>query len=157
MKGVEKVKEPGKKYGIFRAAQFGVAGVIGFLVLEGVLIVGLYAIYGKANLPSNFYSSPSLLGLDVFASLVGVTVGFFVNERTTAREVVITKNKGRRSTALRLAKFQGVYVVGNAITIGVQLALLAAFSLSPVEGNVIGAVVAYPPSYFISMRMVWKA
>lgn len=156
MKRLERVKELGKKHGVYRAAQFGIAGVIGFLVLEGVLILGLYAIYGKANVPSNFYSSPSLLGLDVFASLVGVTVGFFVNERTTARDVAITENMGRRSTAFRLAKFQGVYVVGNAITIGVQLALLATLSVYPAIGNVIGAIIAYPPSYLISMRIVWK-
>ena len=156
MKRVEKLKELGKKYGIYRATQFGIAGVIGFLVLEGVLILGLYSIYGEANLPSNLYSSPPLLGLDVFASVVGVTVGFFVNERTTARGVAITKSRGRRSTAFRLAKFQGVYVVGNAITIGVQLALLATLSVSPALGNVIGAIVAYPPSYLISMRVVWN-
>ena len=157
MKGMEKVKELGNKYGIYRAIQFGIAGVIGFLVLEGVLILGLSAIYGKLNLPSNSYSSPPLLGLDIFAALVGVTVGFFVNERTTARGIPIAEVKGRRSMAFRLAKFQGVYVVGNAITIGVQLVLLATLSVSPALGNVIGAVVAYPPSYLISMRVVWKS
>jgi putative flippase GtrA len=156
MRRVEKVKEIGKKYGIYTAVQFGIAGVIGFLVLEGVLILGLYAIYGEPNLPSNLYSSPPLLGLDVFASVVGVTVGFFVNERTTARGVSIVKSRGRKSATFRLAKFQGVYVVGNAITIGVQLALLATLSVSPALGNVIGAVVAYPPSYLISMRVVWR-
>jgi putative flippase GtrA len=153
---MQSIKDFGKKHGIFRAAQFGIAGVVGFLALEVVLLGGLYAIFGKANLPSDFYSSPSLLGLDVVASFVGVTVGFFVNERTTARDASVLKTRGGRNTAIRFLKFQGVYVVGNAITIGVQLILLGAFSLPPAIGNAVGAVVAYAPSYFISMRFVWR-
>jgi putative flippase GtrA len=153
---VQRVRNLSKKYGIYRAAQFGVAGVFGFLALEAVLVAGLYAIYGRADLPSNFYSSPSLLGLDVTASFVGVTVGFFVNERTTARGSPGQLRKGTKRVFVRLLKFQGVYVVGNAITIGVQLALLAAFSLPPALGNIAGAIVAYPPSYLIAMRVVWR-
>jgi putative flippase GtrA len=141
---------------LLRAAQFGIAGVIGFVALEAILLAGLYAIYGRADLASNLYSSPSLLGLDIVASFVGVTVGFVVNERTTARDAATLKKKGARNTAVRLLKFQGVYIVGNAITIGVQLGLLGAFALSPVIGNIVGALVAYPPSYFISMRLVWR-
>jgi putative flippase GtrA len=145
-----------RKQGLLRAAQFGVAGVIGFLTLEAVLLVGLYVVYGRADLSSGLYSSPSLLGLDVLASFVGVTVGFFVNERTTARGAPVLKTRGVWNMAVRLLKFQGVYVVGNAITIGVQLGLLGAFALSPVVGNIVGAIVAYPPSYLIAMRLVWR-
>jgi putative flippase GtrA len=153
---MQRIKDLARRYGIFRAAQFGIAGIVGFLVLEVVLVGGLYAIYGKADIPGNFYSSPSLLGLDVVASFVGVTVGFIVNERTTARDAAVLRKKGATSMAARLLKFQGVYVVGNGITIGVQLVLLGAFSLPPAIGNIVGAVVAYPPSYFIAMRFVWK-
>jgi len=153
---MQRVKNLGMKHEIFRAAQFGFAGVVGFAALEGILLLGLYAIYGKVNLPSGFYSSPSLVGLDVVASFVGVTVGFFVNERTTARGAASLSKTGVRHRTVRLLKFQGVYVVGNAITIGVQLILLGAFSLSPAFGNIVGAVVAYPPSYFIAMRFVWR-
>jgi putative flippase GtrA len=151
---VEKARELDRRYGIFRAAEFGIAGIVGFLVAEAIIVGGLYAIYGDANVPSGIFSSPTLLALDVVAFAVGVTVGFFVNERTTARAAT-NREKGAAGTLIRLAKFQGVYVVGNAITIGVQLALLAALALSPAFGNIIGAIVAYPVSYFISMRVVW--
>jgi putative flippase GtrA len=152
---MERARELNRKYGVFRAAQFGVAGVVGFLALEAVVLVGLYAVYGRPDVSSGAASSPTLITLDVIASVIGVTVGFFVNERTTVRDVAKGEERTKH-TLLRLAKFQGVYVVGNAITIGVQLALLAAFGVSPALGNVAGAVVAYPPSYFISMRFVWK-
>ncbi len=152
---MEKARELDRKYGIFRAARFGVAGIVGFLVLEGILVAGLYAIYGRADVPSGIASSPALLALDIFASVVGVVVGFFVNERTTVRNLG-GLGRGSRDTLVRLAKFQGVYALGSAITIGVQLALLAAFGVSPAIGNVIGAIAAYPVSYLISMRVVWK-
>jgi len=152
---MERIRELGRKYHFFRLAQFGIAGIIGFLVLEAMLVVGLYAMYGKASIPSNFASSPALLSLDIFASVVGVVVGFFVNERTTVRGVD-RREKGWKDTLVRLGKFEGVYAFGSAITIAVQLALLAWISLSPAVGNIVGAVVAYPVSYFISMRFVWK-
>lgn len=125
-------------------------------MLEVILVAGLYAMYGSAALPSSFASSPSLISLDIFASVVGVVVGFFVNERTTVRHLSAQRPKGRRVTLVRLGKFEGVYAFGSAITIGVQLALLAAFAIAPALGNVVGAVVAYPVSYLISMRVVWN-
>ena len=152
---MEKLKELDRKYRVFRFAQFGLAGIIGFLVLEAILVVGLYAMYGNPNLPSGFASSAGLLALDVFASVVGVVVGFFVNERTTVKSV--GRRKGWRYTLLRLGKFEGVYALGSAITIAVQLALLALLALSPAVGSIVGAILAYPVSYAISMRFVWRA
>jgi putative flippase GtrA len=131
--------------------------VIGFLVLEAILIAGLYAIYGKAEVPSNIASSPTLLALDIFASAIGVVVGFFVNERTTFRDLTNFEERGLKDVMVRLGKFEGVYALGSAITIGVQLTLLAAFTISPAVGSLIGAVAAYPVSYMISMRVVWRA
>jgi len=152
---MERVRELDRKYHFFRLAQFGIAGIVGFLVLEAILVVGLYALYGNVNIPSDFASSPELLSLDVFASVIGVVVGFFVNERTTVRGVG-QREKGRKDTLVRLGKFEGVYAFGSAITIAVQLALLAWLSLSPAVGNIVGAVAAYPVSYFIAMRFVWR-
>jgi len=151
---MKKLRELDGKYRVFRFAQFGMAGIVGFLVLEAILIVGLYAMYGSPYLPSNFASSPELLALDVFASVVGVVVGFFVNERTTVRS--IDRQKGLKDTLVRLGKFEGVYALGSAITIAVQLVLLASLAMSPAVGNIVGAIVAYPVSYVISMRFVWK-
>lgn len=153
---MEKVKQLDRKYAFLRAAAFGFAGVIGFLALEAILVAGLYAIYGRAEVPSNVASSPTLIVLDVLASVVGVVVGFFVNERITFRDLANPERKGARNTLARLAKFEVVYALGSAITIGVQLVLLATFTLSPAIGSMIGAVAAYPVSYFISMRMVWN-
>lgn len=153
---MERVRELDRKHHIFRAAKFGIAGIVGFLVLEAILVLGLYLVYGTTALPSDFASDPSLLALDIFASVVGVVVGFFVNEKTTVRDVSFER-RGALSTLARLVKFEGVYAVGSAITIAVQLALLGAFSVSPVLGNIIGAIVAYPVSYLISMRVVWNA
>jgi putative flippase GtrA len=155
MTAVKRVRELDRKYGIFRLAQFGIAGIIGFLVLEAILVAGLYIFYGNANIPSNFASSPELLSLDIFASVVGVIVGFFVNERTTVRGIG-GRGKGLKDTLVRLGKFEGVYALGSGITIAVQLALLAWVGLSPAVGNIVGAVAAYPVSYLISMRFVWK-
>jgi len=152
---MERVRELDRKYHFFRLAQFGIAGIVGFLVLEAILVAGLYSMYGNANIPSNFASSPELLSLDIFASVVGVVVGFFVNERTTVRGVSL-RGKGWKDTLVRLGKFEGVYALGSAITIVVQLALLAYMSLSPAVGNIVGAIAAYPVSYFISMRFVWR-
>jgi putative flippase GtrA len=151
---MEKLKELGRRYRVLRLAQFGMAGIVGFLVLEAILVTGLYILYGSPNLPSDFASSPGLVALDVFASIAGVVVGFFVNELTTVRSVV--RGKGWKDTMVRLGKFEGVYAIGSAITIGVQLALLAWLALSPPVGNIVGATLAYPVSYAISMRFVWR-
>ena len=63
---------------------------------------------------------------------------------------------GIKKVANRLGKFQLAYLLGNVVNILVALALLADLSLSPVYGNIVGAIAAYPISYFISMRIVWK-
>jgi len=152
---MRRVRELDRRFHFFRLAQFGIAGIIGFLVLEAILVAGLYALYGNANIPSDLASSPELLSLDIFASVVGVVVGFFVNERTTVRGVA-RREKGWKDTLVRLGKFEGVYALGSAITIAVQLTLLAWMSLSPAVGNIVGAVAAYPVSYLISMRYVWR-
>ena len=46
--------------------------------------------------------------------------------------------------------------MGNATVLGVQFALFAALSVAPVVGSVAGSIVAYPITYLISMRVVWK-
>src|SRR5487761_485936 len=148
----------GSRYGeLFRAAKFGIAGVIGFLVVETILTLGIFSLYGNLNAPSAAYSSPTLLALNIGAFGIGVTISFFVNESITVRnQVRQRKTTGSKNVIVPLLKFQLVYLAGNAITIGVQLGFLKVFSLSPVLGNVIGAIVAFPVSYFISMRYVWK-
>src|SRR5487761_1654838 len=148
----QKFRALDKRYsGLFRA------GIIGFLVAEAIITFGVLVLYGNANVPGATYSSLTLLELNIIAFAIGVTVGFFVNEHITVRNQREQRSrKGKRSVIGRLLEFQGVYAAGNVITIGVQLALLAAITLSPVLGNIVGAIVAFPLSYFISMRYVWK-
>lgn len=150
-----RLAELAERYGALKAVKFGIAGVVGFMVAEAIIVVGLFLMSGGVDVPSGFSSSPSLLAVDVVAFLAGVTVGFFVNEATTVKGA-LDSGGGKNGVFLRLAKYQGVYVLGNAITIGTQLLLLEALALSPAIGVLVGAVVAYPVSYVISMRFVWK-
>lgn len=151
-----KLRDLAERHHLVRAVEFGAAGIVGFLAAEAIIVAGLYAVYGNLQLPGGISSSPSLLAIDVVAFLVGVTVGFFVNERTTVKTAPIRERVGKNGLLRRLAKYQGVYILGNAITIGTQIALLAWFALSPALGVMAGAVVAYPVSYLISMRFVWE-
>ncbi len=154
---MEKAKRLDELYGIFRVARFGIAALVGFLVFEGMVVAGLYALYGRVDVPNGVSSSPALLGLDVLALVVGVSVSFALNERITVREA---RGEGRGTllnTLARLARFQGVSALGNIVVIAVQLLLLATVGLTPAVGNVVGAIAGYPVSYFLSMKVVWKA
>ena len=143
-----------KKYGIFRAVKFGIAGIVGFVIAEIILVVGVLVLYNKIGVPSGDYSSIPLILLNVLAFGTAVTAGFFVNESITVSQG--DKPKGKKNLIIRLLKFQLAYLGGNVVTIGVQLALLALFGVTPVLGNVLGAIVAFPFGYFVSMRFVWK-
>ena len=156
MNGMGRLTDLAARHGVLRAAEFGVAGIVGFIAAEGIIVAGLFLTYGSVQVPSGYSSSPALLAVDVVAFVIGVTVGFFVNEWTTVRNAPSREGNGKRRVLVRLAKYQGVYVIGNAMTIGTQLLLLYALSLSPAVGVMVGAVVAYPVSYVISMRAVWK-
>ena len=153
----DKVLELDRRFGIFRAIKFGGATAAGFLVTEAILTLGVYILYGSPLVPSSDFTSLQLIILNVVAFAVGVTVAFFVNEHVTVSDSGYRRQQsGAMKTLVRLAKYQLVYVLGNAITIGVQLALLGTLSVAPSIGNIIGAIVAFPVSYLISMRYVWK-
>lgn len=143
-----------KKYGIFRAIKFGISGIVGFLISEIILALGVVALYQKITVPSGDYASIPLILLNVLAFGTGVSIGFFVNESITVHEE--NKPKGKKNLIIRLLRFQLVNLVGNAITVGVQLALLATLTITPILGNIVGAVIAFPFSYFTSMLFVWK-
>ena len=147
----ERIKRLDGRYGILRAIKFGIASIVGFLVAEAILSVGVLLIYGKAAVPSGDYSSVQLIALNVAALVIGVTIGFFVNESTTVKR---SKRAGRM--VIRLLKFQLSSLGGNAIMLGVELALLALLGVSPIFGNIVGAVVSFPFTYFVSMKLVWK-
>jgi putative flippase GtrA len=152
----ETIKNLESRYGVIRAAKFGIASAVGFLVVEIILAVGTLIVFHESHVPNNDYASPSVLGLNVIAFGIGITVAFFINERVTVRNQGSARIPGAKSTILRLLKFQLAYLLGNLITVGVQLALLARFSVTPAVGNIVGAIIAYPVSYFVSMRFVWS-
>jgi putative flippase GtrA len=154
-----KIKQLDERYAIFRAAKFGIAGASGFLVGQAILSIGVFLHYGTFRVASSESSSPFLVSLNVFAFAIGVTVNFFINERFTVAnqgELAKRKSASAAETIFRLLKFQLVFALGNGVTILVQLLLLREFSLTPVLGSIIGAIIAYPVTYFISMRYVWR-
>ncbi len=144
------------KYPVFKTFRFAIAGAIGFLVTELVLMIGLLSIYGKLSLPHASFTSPLLLLLDIISLVIGVSASFLVNERITVKAPKAF-GKHARKRFLRFLKFQAVGGVGNAGIIAVQLLLLARFEISPLFGTIIGAIVTYPIGYYISIKFVWKA
>jgi len=152
----EKARDSERNQGFFRVVKFAVASGIGFLIAEGILVLGVVAFYHDTKVPSVAFSSPSLLGLDALAFGVGVTAAFLINERVTVVGQGAERRRGRVSWLVRLCKYQLASLVGNVVIVAVQLALLATVSLSPVYGSVVGAVVSYPVTYAVSMYFVWK-
>ncbi|MGD1055450.1 MAG: GtrA family protein [Nitrososphaerales archaeon] len=136
-------------------SKFAMVSGIGFLVSEAILTVEVLAFYHATKVPGVASASVTILGMDVVAFGVGVTVAFFLNERFTAAVPDEQRARDGKSVLFRWAKYQLVALLGNAIIIGVQLALLGEFSLSPLAGVIIGAAISFPVSYVVSMRLVW--
>ena len=145
----------GRKFGVLRIAKFAVASGIGFLVAEVILVLGVIVFYRTIDVPSAAYSSPTILGLNALAFGTGVTVAFVINEGVTVRGQSEKRRRGWASWLVRWCKYQLASLLGNVVIVGVQLALLATVSLSPVFGNVAGAIVSYPVTYLVSMHFVW--
>jgi putative flippase GtrA len=144
------------RYGVVKTLRFAIAGAVGFGVTEIVLTIGLLALFGKLSIPHASFASPELLGLDVLSLVIGVSASFVVNERITVH--VPKTAKGEEAKRLkRFLKFQAVSGIGNIGIIVVQLVLLGALELSPLLGTIVGALVTYPPVYYISIRYVWHA
>jgi putative flippase GtrA len=64
--------------------------------------------------------------------------------------------EGRKQLIARLLKFEALNGAGSAIGILVQLLLLKTLLVSPALGNFVGAIIAFPFMYLVSMRFVWK-
>jgi putative flippase GtrA len=143
---------PITRFVLARIVKFAIATGLGFLFAEGILVLGVFLLYHTIEVPG-LSSSPTILGLDALALGAGSTFAFLVNERVT-----VTKRDSRTSASwpVRWVKYQFAKLLGNIIIVVVQLALLAAVSLSPVFGSIVGAVVSYPVTYAVSMRLVWR-
>jgi putative flippase GtrA len=148
-----RAKRLDQKYGIFKIAKFAIASGTGFLIAEGIITLGVLSLYHRLTPPGSAYSSPAFLAIDVSALALGVAASFFLNEHFTVG--ASSRPEGSGSLPIRLLKFEGVNAMGNLTIIVVQFALLLTFSLSPVIGNIVGAIVSYPITYVISMHFVW--
>jgi putative flippase GtrA len=144
-----------RKYGVFRIVKFALATGTGFLVNEVILVLGVIAFYHSTEVPSLAHSSFTILGLDALALGIGDSVGFMINERATVRGQGEQRRKGHVNWFVRWCKYQLAALLGNLVIVGVQLGLFATILLSPVFGNIVGAIVSYPVTYIISMRFVW--
>jgi putative flippase GtrA len=156
----QKIVSLDERYGIFKLAKFAVATGTGFLIAEAILTLGLFSLYGQFSAPSNAYSSLTFLAVDIAALAIGVAVSFFLNERFTLRVSDDDDNSRHPAGAssrihIRLLKFEAVNAMGNVTIMLVQLALLFMLSITPVVGNMIGAIVSYPVTYLVSMHFVW--
>jgi len=151
----QKIMALDERYHVFKLAKFAAASGAGFLLAEGILTLGVLLLFGKLGAPKDAYSSPTFLGIDVAALGLGVALSFFLNERFTVK-FQRAKDGSSSSIPVRLLKFEGVNALGNATIAGVQFALLLALAITPVIGNVVGAIVSYPVTYLISMHFVWK-
>jgi putative flippase GtrA len=132
------------KRSIRRALFFSVIGGLGFLAAEAIIYFGV-------RLTGLDYIVP----INVVAALTSVSIGFFLNEHLTVRGEG-DHTGGPKGVLYRLLKFQLIFALGNAISISVQLLLLNWFGVIPVIGNIVGAIVAFPVNYSVSMLYVWK-
>ncbi len=148
----------GRRHGVFRVARFAVATSAGFLVNEVVLVIGIFAVYRVIALPSLIDPSFTftVLGLNVLSLGIGDTAAFVLNERVTVKVRNKEGRAGWSGLLVRWGKYQTVAFTGNLVIAGVQLALLASISFHPAFGDIVGAVVAYPMTYVISMHFVWS-
>src|SRR5271170_4634977 len=153
--GVEKdIVKLEVRYGVVKTFRFAIAGAVGFGVTEAVLTIGLLVFFGKLSLPHASFASPELLGLDALTLVIGVSASFLVNERITVH-IPKAANGEDASRFKRFLKFQAVSGIGNIGIVVVQLVLLATLEVSPLLGTIAGALVTYPPVYYISIRYVW--
>ena len=127
-----------------RGSKFVIAGGSGFLTAELILFIGL-------RLAGIAY----LVEINIVAAILSVTLGFFINEYWTSRNEG-NHEGGYLGLSTRLVKFQLIYALGNVVSILTQLFLVYTFGISPLIGNVFGAIAALPVNYAISMILVWR-
>ncbi|MCL5440179.1 MAG: GtrA family protein [Candidatus Thermoplasmatota archaeon] len=127
-----------------RFIKFLSTGFVAFLFSEVVIYIGLI-IAGKAN----------IVTIDVVAAATSIALGFFLNDAWTTRNAGYHP-KGTRITAIRLIAYEGVYALGNVIAYSIQLFLLYEYQVNPLLGNLVGAIVATPFNYLVTMKLIWR-
>jgi putative flippase GtrA len=127
-----------------RFIKFLSTGFVAFLFSELVIYLGL-VIAGKENIVS----------IDVVAAATSVAFGFYLNDAWTTRNAGYHP-KGTKITAIRLMAYEGVYALGNVIALSIQLFLLYEYQVNPLLGNLVGAVIATPFNYMVTMKLIWR-
>jgi putative flippase GtrA len=139
-----------------RFAKFAMATGTGFLINQTILAIGILAIYHTMSVPGLATSSLVILGLDLLALGTGDTVAFMINERVTVKNRTSRRSRFGVAWLTRWLEYQITAMMGNLIIVTVQIVLLVTLALSPLYGEVAGAIVSYPTTYIISMRLVWR-
>lgn len=124
--------------------KFLVVGGGSFLFSELILFLTRHVFY-----------VPNLLAVEILAMLLSVSLGYSLNEVWTSRGKG-WHGKGISGIILRLSAYQVIYAAGNAVSISIQLYLFYYHNISVLIGNVLGAAVATPINYVLSMTLVWR-
>lgn len=127
-----------------RGSKFLIAGGSGFLTAEFILFLGLRLV-----------GVSYLVEINIVAAILSVTLGFFINEYWTSRNEG-NHDGGYFGLSIRLVKFQLIYALGNVVSILTQLFFYYILHVTPLIGNIFGAIAALPVNYVISMILVWR-
>ncbi len=126
-----------------RFVKFLCTGFVAFLFSELVIFLG-----------NTLFTTDVLVQTDIVAAVTSIALGFYLNDLWTTRHDGFHP-KGLVVNVFRLGMYEGIYALGNVIAYSIQLALFYYLSLNPLLGNLVGAVIATPVNYIISMKLVW--
>lgn len=127
-----------------RFLKFLVVGGGSFLFSELILFLG-----------EAIFIHPNYYALEITAMLLSVGLGYFLNDTWTSSGKG-WHDAGFTNTMRRLLSYELIYALGNAISISIQLYLLYYHGLNVLLGNIIGAIVATPVNYVLTMQIVWR-
>lgn len=129
---------------LHRFLKFLAVGGSSFLFSEFILFVTRHVFF-----------VPNLLAVEILAMVLSVSLGYALNEIWTSRGAG-WHGKGIAGILVRLLIYQVIYLGGNAVSISIQLYLYYYHGISVLIGNILGAAVATPINYALSMTLVWR-
>ena len=116
--------------------KFNVVGLVGVAVNEGVFLAlraeGAYYVYASA-----------------VAIEVSIISNFFLNDYWTFRD------RRHGHIAVRLAKFNGLMLIGLAVNLAILYACTAYLGIDSAISNLIGIGAAFLLRYWLSVRFAW--
>lgn len=127
-----------------RFLKFLIVGGGSFLFSEFILFLG-----------QRLFQSPNYYALEITAMVLSVGLGYFLNDAWTSRGKG-WHDSGFTNVVKRLFSYELIYALGNAISISIQLYLFYYHGLNVLIGNVIGAIIATPVNYVLTMQVVWR-